>query len=124
MAKELSKRWEVCPNKPLYEGKAQADKARYDQEMTSYRQSHNCAQLLLILNCDLWAHSRPSRRHSPPPPQLSPPPVCSARSCRTTASSQQGCFTRTCERACLTASAGSQLDARCRRHPRRCVLHT
>jgi hypothetical protein len=41
MAKELSKRWEVCPNKPLYEGKAQADKSRYDQEMTLYRQSHN-----------------------------------------------------------------------------------
>jgi high mobility group protein B2 len=63
MAKELSKRWEVCPNKPLYEGKAQADKSRYDQEMTLYRQSHNCAQHLLILNCDLCALSCSRLRH-------------------------------------------------------------
>lgn len=31
IAKELGKRWEVCPNKPKFEQLAQKDKLRYEQ---------------------------------------------------------------------------------------------
>lgn len=37
IAKELGKRWEVCPNKPKYEAMAAKDKQRYEKEMTVYR---------------------------------------------------------------------------------------
>jgi len=36
-AKELSKRWEACTNKPKYEALAAADKARYEREIAIYR---------------------------------------------------------------------------------------
>lgn len=31
VAKELGKRWEVCPNKPKFEQLASEDKARYER---------------------------------------------------------------------------------------------
>lgn len=31
VAKELGKRWEVCKDRPKYEGQAAKDKARYDK---------------------------------------------------------------------------------------------
>jgi len=37
VAKELSKRWEACTNKPKYEASAAADKARYEREIAIYR---------------------------------------------------------------------------------------
>jgi len=37
IAKELGKRWEVCPNKPKYEQMAAKDKARYEKEMAEYK---------------------------------------------------------------------------------------
>lgn len=36
-AKELGKRWEVCPNKSKFESFAVKDKQRYEQEMAVYR---------------------------------------------------------------------------------------
>lgn len=37
VAKELSKRWEACTNKPKYEALAAADKARYEREIAIYK---------------------------------------------------------------------------------------
>lgn len=37
IAKELGKRWEVCPNKPKFEALAAKDKQRYEKEMNAYR---------------------------------------------------------------------------------------
>lgn len=37
VAKELGKRWEVCPNKPKFEALSQKDKQRYEQDMVAYR---------------------------------------------------------------------------------------
>lgn len=37
IAKEMSRRWEACTNKPKYEALAAADKARYEREITAYR---------------------------------------------------------------------------------------
>jgi len=37
VAKELGKRWEVCPNKPKFEAMAVKDKERYEKEMAVYR---------------------------------------------------------------------------------------
>jgi len=37
IAKELGKRWEVCPNKPKYEAMAAKDKSRYEKEMADYK---------------------------------------------------------------------------------------
>jgi len=37
IAKEMSKRWEACPNKPKFEALAASDKARYEREITAYR---------------------------------------------------------------------------------------
>jgi len=37
IAKELGKRWEVCPNKPKYEAMAAKDKQRYEKEMAEYK---------------------------------------------------------------------------------------
>lgn len=37
VAKELSRRWEACSNKPKYEALAAADKARYEREIAIYR---------------------------------------------------------------------------------------
>ncbi|XP_059157757.1 high mobility group protein B1-like isoform X2 [Physella acuta] len=37
VAKELGKKWEVCPNKSKFEQQAIEDKARYEREMQAYR---------------------------------------------------------------------------------------
>jgi len=37
IAKELGKKWEVCPNKPKYEAMAVKDKARYEKAMAEYK---------------------------------------------------------------------------------------
>lgn len=37
IAKELGKRWEVCPNKPKFDSLAVKDKQRYEQEMAAFR---------------------------------------------------------------------------------------
>jgi len=37
VAKELGKRWEVCPNKPKFEEIAAKDKQRYEREMAAYK---------------------------------------------------------------------------------------
>jgi hypothetical protein len=39
VAKELGKRWEVCPNRAKYEALAAKDKERYEREMAAYRQN-------------------------------------------------------------------------------------
>lgn len=36
IAKELGKRWEVCPNRPKFEAQAAKDKIRYEQVKKSY----------------------------------------------------------------------------------------
>ena len=38
IAKELGKRWEVCPNRPKFEQLAAKDKIRYEEEISAYRQ--------------------------------------------------------------------------------------
>jgi len=37
IAKELGKRWEVCPNRPKFEAMAAKDKQRYEKEMQAYK---------------------------------------------------------------------------------------
>jgi len=37
IAKELGRRWEVCPNKPKFEAMAAKDKQRYEREMAEYK---------------------------------------------------------------------------------------
>jgi len=37
IAKELGKRWEVCPNKPKFESLAAKDKQRYEREMAEFK---------------------------------------------------------------------------------------
>lgn len=37
VAKELGKRWEVCPNRSKFEAMAEKDKARYEKDMNDYR---------------------------------------------------------------------------------------
>jgi hypothetical protein len=39
IAKELGKRWEVCPNKPKFEAIANKDKERYAKEIAAYKKS-------------------------------------------------------------------------------------
>jgi len=39
IAKELGKRWEVCPNKSKFEEIAGKDKQRYEREMAAYKKS-------------------------------------------------------------------------------------
>jgi len=39
VAKELGKRWEVCPNKPKFEELAAKDKQRYEREMAAYKKT-------------------------------------------------------------------------------------
>lgn len=37
IAKELGKRWEVCPNRPKYDVLAKGDKVRYEKAMAAYK---------------------------------------------------------------------------------------
>lgn len=37
IAKEMGKRWEVCPNKPKFEAMAVRDKERYEKDMVAYK---------------------------------------------------------------------------------------
>jgi len=40
IAKELGKKWEVCPNKPKFEALAASDKKRYEQDMINFRKGN------------------------------------------------------------------------------------